>query len=146
VTGYWDRDLDLDLDAIRDWGAAAVVTLIEDREFALLRVERLGDEVRRRGVRWFHLPIADFSTPDERFEKQWETAGVELRSTLRGGRDVLIHCKGGLGRAGTIGARLLIELGMEPVAAVEKVRSVRPGAIETHQQEDYVLRLTAREP
>jgi hypothetical protein len=68
------------------------------------------------------------------------------RSALRGGRDVLVHCRGGLGRAGTIGARLLIELGMEPVAAVEKVRSARPGAIQTRQQEDYALRLTARKP
>jgi ADP-ribosyl-[dinitrogen reductase] hydrolase len=146
MTGYWDRDLDLDLDAVRDWGAAAVVTLLEDREFALLRVECLGDEVRRRHMSWFHLPIVDVSTPDERFEQRWKAAGIELRSILRGGGDVLIHCRGGLGRAGTIGARLLIELGMEPVAAVEKVRSVRPGAIETLQQEDYVLHLTTREP
>lgn len=29
LSGYWDRDLALDLDAIRDWGAAAVVTLLE---------------------------------------------------------------------------------------------------------------------
>src|SRR5690242_18044735 len=62
MTGYWDRDLDLDLDAIRNWGAAAVVTLLEDHEFALLRVEGLGDEVRRRDISWFHLPIADVST------------------------------------------------------------------------------------
>jgi ADP-ribosyl-[dinitrogen reductase] hydrolase len=32
MTGGWERDLDTDLDAIRDWGAAAVVTLIEDHE------------------------------------------------------------------------------------------------------------------
>lgn len=28
-TGAWDRDPALDLDAIRDWGAAAVVTPVE---------------------------------------------------------------------------------------------------------------------
>jgi hypothetical protein len=82
MTGYWDRDLDLDLDAIRDWGAAAVVTLLETREFALLRVERLGDEVMRRNMLWFHLPIIDVSTPDSRFEQQWETVGDELRAGL----------------------------------------------------------------
>ena len=31
MSGYWDRDLSLDLDAIRDWGAAAVVTLLSRR-------------------------------------------------------------------------------------------------------------------
>ena len=53
---------------------------------------------------------------------------------------------GGLGRAGTIGARLLIELGMEPTAAVRQVRAARPGAIETREQEKYVLDIGARLP
>lgn len=143
MTGYWDRDLDLDLDVIRDWGASAVVTLLEAKEFAYLRVERLGEEVTRRNMAWFHLPIVDGSTPDEQFERQWESAGDELRSILRNGGDVLVHCRGGLGRAGTIGTRLLIELGMEPAIAIERVRSKRPGAIETSVQEKYVRSLSA---
>ena len=139
MSGYWDRDISLDLDAIRDWGAAAVVTLVEPKELALLRVESLGEEVRRRGMLWFHLPIVDVSTPDEGFERHWEISGDEIRTLLRSGRDVLVHCRGGLGRAGTIGARLLIELGMEPVHAIVQVRAARPGAIETREQEKYVL-------
>jgi ADP-ribosyl-[dinitrogen reductase] hydrolase len=143
MTGYWERDLDLDLDVIRDWGAAAVVTLLEAKEFTYLRVERLGEEVTRRNMAWFHLPIVDGSTPDEQFERQWESAGDELRSILRCGGNVLVHCRGGLGRAGTIGTRLLIELGMEPGIAIERMRSKRPGAIETRAQEKYVLSLSA---
>jgi ADP-ribosyl-[dinitrogen reductase] hydrolase len=139
MSGYWDRDLSVDLDAIRDWGAAAVATLLEQKELALLRVETLGAEVVGRGMFWFHLPIVDVSTPDEGFERQWAVAGDGLRRLLSSGRDVLVHCRGGLGRAGTIGARLLIELGMEPTAAVKQVRAVRPGAIETPEQERYVL-------
>jgi ADP-ribosyl-[dinitrogen reductase] hydrolase len=69
MSGYWDRNLELDLDAVRDWGAAAVVTLLEPEELTLLRVERLGEEVTRRNIRWFHLPIVDVSVPDERFEQ-----------------------------------------------------------------------------
>ena len=46
--GYQDRDLALDLDTVHDWGAAAVVTLLERKELTLLRVERLGVwQVRR---------------------------------------------------------------------------------------------------
>ena len=62
MSGYWDRDLSLDLDAILDWEASAVVTLVEQKELALLRVERLGEEVVRRGILWFHLPIVDVRT------------------------------------------------------------------------------------
>jgi ADP-ribosyl-[dinitrogen reductase] hydrolase len=144
TSGYWDRDLSLDLDAVRDWGAAAVVTLVEPKELALLRVERLGQEALRRGMLWFHLPIVDVSTPDEAFERRWEVAGDQLRTLLRSGRDVLVHCRGGLGRAGTIGARLLIELGMEPATAIRAVRAVRSGAIETREQKKYVLGIGAR--
>ncbi len=59
MTGAWYRDLALDLDTIRDWGASAIVTLLEPKEFKLLRVERLGEEVLRRNMQWFHLPIID---------------------------------------------------------------------------------------
>ena len=138
-TGSWARDLTLDLDAIRDWGAAAVVTLLKEEEWAHLRVNELGPEVRRRGMSWFHLPITDVSIPDGKFDEAWESAGDALRKLLRAGRDVLGHCRGGLGRAGMIGARLLIELGMTPATAIERIRAVRPGAIETSEQENYVL-------
>ena len=123
----------------------AVVTLLEPAELTLLKVERLGEEVLRRNMSWFHLPIADVSTPDERFEQEWDVAGEELCSILRSGSNVLVHCRGGLGRAGTIAARLLVELGMDPATAIASVRAVRPGAIETSDQEKFVLNFgTAR--
>lgn len=141
MTGAWDRDLATDLDAIRAWGAAAVVTLLEPKELNFLGVEHLGEEIQRRKMLWFHLPIVDVSIPSEQFEERWDTAGEELRSILRGGSDILVHCRGGLGRAGTIAARLLIELGIEPEAAIANVRAVRPRAIETAAQEKYVLNI-----
>jgi len=76
MSGAWDRDLAIDLDAIRDLGAAAVVTLVEPSELVLLKVEHLGEEVVRRHMSWFHLPIADGSTPDEQFERAWTLVGV----------------------------------------------------------------------
>src|ERR1700730_8435999 len=145
MSGAWDRDLGVDLDAIRNWGAAAIVTLIEPKELTLLKVERLGEEVVRRNMLGFHLPIVDVSIPDERFEENWDAAGEELRSILRNGSDVLVHCRGGLGRAGTIASRLLIELGMPPKTAIERVRAVRPGAIETRAQEEYVLATASKQ-
>jgi ADP-ribosyl-[dinitrogen reductase] hydrolase len=139
MSGEWDRDLALDLDEIRDWGAAAVVTLLEPKELVLLRVEGLGEGILQRNMMWFHLPIVDVSIPDERFEEEWEIVGEKLRSILRSGSGVLVHCRGGLGRAGTIAARLLMELGVEADVAIARVRAARPGAIETRAQEEYVL-------
>jgi ADP-ribosyl-[dinitrogen reductase] hydrolase len=92
---------------------------------------------------WFHLPIRDVATPGAEFENAWAQVGEGLRARLAQGFDVVVHCKGGLGRAGTIAARLMIELGEDPGRAVEKVRAARPGAIETRTQLEYVMALKA---
>jgi hypothetical protein len=134
ATGAWARDLAIDLDAVSAWGARLVLTLVEPAELVALQVPHLGDEVQGRGMAWRHLPIADFSVPTEAFEQQWATAGLEIRALLRSGADVLVHCKGGLGRAGMIAARLLVELGMSPDQAIREVRRARQGAIETPSQ------------
>jgi protein-tyrosine phosphatase len=138
--GSWNRNLDADLDAIRIWGASLVVTLVEQSELELLRVGQLGDAVRARDMHWLHLPIRDLDVPSASFETNWTTHGPYIRRSLRGGHDVLIHCRGGLGRSGMIAARLLAELGMPPGEAILAVRSVRKGAIETTAQEDLVKR------
>ena len=69
--------------------------------------------VRTGSMEWWHLPIRDGRSPPARgFEDRWEIAGEALRDRLRLGFDVLVHCRGGLGRAGTVAARLLAELGL----------------------------------
>ncbi|MCU9838464.1 ADP-ribosylglycohydrolase family protein [Ruegeria sp. WL0004] len=142
MTGSWNRDLGLDLDAVRDWGAVVVVTLIEDHELETLQIQGMGDAVRKRHMDWMHLPIPDVSVPGPSFERAWTDCGPDLLGRLRCGFDVLVHCKGGLGRAGTIVARLMVELGHAPQAAIDAVRAARPGAIETVEQERYVRTLT----
>lgn len=139
-TGAWERDLGIDLDAITAWGAKLVLTLVEPAELNELKVPLLGHETKRRGIEWRHLPIADFSVPSRKFEEEWVTQGREIREMLRKGEDVLVHCKGGLGRAGMIAARLLVELGMDPEEAIHAVRRVRKGAIETPSQLALVRR------
>ncbi|WGM30606.1 ADP-ribosylglycohydrolase family protein [Brevundimonas sp. NIBR11] len=139
ATGGWNRDLELDVAAIADWGAAAVLTLVEAHELKALKVEGLGASARRMQMNWLHAPIPDVSVPGPEFEAVWKTIGEGLRDRLRAGFDVVIHCKGGLGRAGMIAARLMVELGVEPAKAIEDVRRVRPGAIETTAQEAHVL-------
>lgn len=136
--GEWDRDLAADMEVVRQWGAHAVVSLVESDEFRWLRVKNFPDAVRSIGAAWHHLPIVDVSVPDAMFEARWVYHGHVLRERLRRGESVLVHCRGGLGRAGTIAARLLIELGADPDTAVRYVRRVRPGAIETPEQLRHV--------
>jgi hypothetical protein len=142
-TGAWARDLAADLDVIAAWGAGLVLTLVEPAELAALKVPQLGAEVRGRGLDWRHLPIPDYAVPGEAFETQWQSDGRDIRTLLRDGGDVVVHCKGGLGRAGMIAARLLVELGVPPAQAIRDVRAVRKGAIETPAQLALVKRTVA---
>lgn len=140
----WDRDLKEDVRAIRAWGASTVVTLMEDHEFRLLDIENLEQEVRANGMDWMHLPIIDVSVPDQRFEDAWILTGARLHERLDAGDRILIHCRGGLGRTGLVAGRILVERGCDPGAAVRRVRAMRPGAIQTADQERYVRNMKTR--
>lgn len=137
-SGAWCRNLALDLDRIRNWGASHVLTLIEDPDFRKLRVERLPEEVRARDMQWRHLPIVDRHPPDHRFDQHWPSLGTELHQALSNDSRILVHCMGGLGRAGTIASTLLIETGLSAHEAVSRVRAARRGAVETQTQLDWL--------
>jgi protein-tyrosine phosphatase len=109
----------------RAWGARRVVTLLEQHELAHLAITRLGEAVQRRGLEWLHRPIPDVSSK-------------HLRSRLDAGENILIHCRGGVGRSGMVAARLLVEFGVDAETAIARVRAARPGAIETWEQEQWV--------
>ncbi|WP_228156897.1 ADP-ribosylglycohydrolase family protein [Fuscovulum blasticum] len=128
----------IDLAAISAWGTAMLITLIEDHEFDLLSVRGLGEAVKARGIEWLHFPIRDLDVPGPETDPDWRRISARIHDRVERGSKVLIHCRGGLGRAGTIAACLLIERGETATGAIGIVRSARPGAIETQAQEDWL--------
>ncbi len=141
LSGSWKRDLRKDLHVIADAGTHTLVTLIEQHEIESLKVRDLGVMAASFGMDWIHLPIKDTSIPSPEFEKAWEVSGAQIKDALLCGDDIVVHCKGGLGRAGTVSARLLVELGEEPEDAIRSVRASRRGAIENVTQENYIRSL-----
>ncbi|MDD4029531.1 MAG: nucleoside triphosphate pyrophosphohydrolase [Caldisericia bacterium] len=82
-----------------------------------------------------HVPIPDFSTPTP----------LQFRKLLRHWAfyrfcklPVYMHCMGGFGRAGTMAACYLMMQGETAAGAIKKVRKLRPGAIETKEQEIFI--------
>jgi len=128
-----------DIQSIADWGASVVVTLMQIDELNRLGVSTLSAMVQSHNMLWLHRPIIDYSIPDNVFEAQWQETLITLRNALANNGRVFVHCRGGLGRTGLVVARLLIEYGWSPSAAIQCVRAVRPGSIETTEQEHYVL-------
>ncbi|MBO1081674.1 cyclin-dependent kinase inhibitor 3 family protein [Roseomonas haemaphysalidis] len=141
ATGAWSRDLAVDIEAIRAWGATSVLTLVTSEELHALRVPNLGHAFAQAGIGWHHLPIEDVSTPTPAWEASWLAVWEAVHAALDSSARVLVHCKGGLGRAGLVSACILIERGLAPRAAIAAIRAVRPGAVETPEQERYVLRI-----
>ena len=151
ATGFWERDLDMDLKVASNEGASIIVSLIEDREFELLQVPDFGEAVVRQGMKWLHLPIPDQQSPDDDFETDWFCrSGREIKQSIDDGHNILLHCRGGLGRTGTIAAKLLFEYGEHPERAIDLVREARgdeyarKNTIENNIQEGYIRSLNRR--
>ena len=134
-----DRDLEQDVQTIVSWQAKAVLTLMETKELERFGVADIGEVITRYKIEWYHFPIQDMCIPDKGIKDTWSEISVGLRSTIVSGGNVLVHCRGGLGRSGMIAARILVELGWDPKPAIQKVREVRPGSIETNDQELFIF-------
>lgn len=128
--------------AIVAWGAATVVGLTDPQEAARLGRADLASHLASAGLPWLPAPIDDFSAPGASFELAWPALRARLLERLDAGDKILVHCRGGLGRSGTVAAALLIAAGLTPNAAVGAVRRARPGAIETAEQEAWLSRQT----
>jgi len=90
-----------------------------------------------RGIALAHFPVSDFSAPSV---DQLARFVAEVSSVIdRGGRTA-VHCAFGLGRTGTFLAAYLVHTGNTANAAIDLVRKLRPGSIETGAQEDAIRR------
>ncbi len=120
-----------------------LVTLLNDAELKQLGAAGLGAACRDLQLDWAQCPIADFAAPGEEFENAWAHAGPIVQRRLDRGERIAIHCRAGVGRSGTIAARVLIERGLDAATALARVRAARPGAVETAPQENYLAQLAA---
>lgn len=137
MTGQRERDIDLDLNAIRRWGASDLITLLEPQEFEELGIQEPPDRANAHGLASHGLPITDGCAPDDRFLADLRALGPTWIENLRAGGRIIKHCKGGLGRAGTVACLFLLDSGTasDATEAITTVRQTRPGAVETVEQE-----------
>jgi atypical dual specificity phosphatase len=79
--------------------------------------------------------VADFTSPSP---EQLQAGVKAMREAIDAGERVAVHCGGGLGRTGTLMACYLVARGASADAAIAHVRRMRPGSIETREQEQAV--------
>ena len=132
-------DYAADLEHLREWQPAMLITLTSTAEMVEMGAIGLGQDMQDRGARWFHLPIPDFGVPGPEVNAKWPEVSRVARQALRGGGRVLIHCMGGCGRSGMMALRLMIEAGEPADAALAHLRRIRPCAIETDAQMKWAV-------
>lgn len=96
------------------------------------------DAVNRHGIALFHLPIRDMSPPGQAFLDAWASRAAELDRFARGSRAFVVHCAAGFGRTGLLCAERLVCTGWSAADASQKLRTVKPGGVETRAQEDHL--------
>ena len=133
---YFQKQLNI----LKKNNCSSITSFVKDNEFdKLCNKKKFIENIYQHDIKWYHLPIADLSAPDSEFKYQWPTKKTLLKKELTEGKNILFHCWGGKGRAGTVAAILLIEFGENKNQAINIVRAKRKGAIESKAQEDFIL-------
>ena len=126
-------DADADFAAIEAWKPAVVVTLTEEAEFPDMG-KPLPVRFLETDYDWLHLPITDLGVPDAKDRDLWFETLEALQTVLNKNGKVLVHCKGGKGRSGMVLLKLLTLQGEDGDAALQRIRAIRAGAVETDAQ------------
>ena len=92
-------------------------------------------ELAAFGMDGLHLPIEDFHPPT--YDQQVALV-EELLLRESAGQRVGVHCTAGYGRTGTMLATWFVANGMDAESAIAEIRRLRPGSIETSEQEQAV--------
>lgn len=132
-----DRDVAEDVARLRDVEHAdAVLLLLGDDELPMLQISELPDALAAADIDLLRHPIPDFGVPADR--DAFAPVVADVLARVRSGQRVLVACRAGFGRSGTVTASILRQAGLDADDAIALVRTTRPGTIERDVQLRFV--------
>jgi ADP-ribosylglycohydrolase len=134
---HW-RNLEADVARLReDWAVDTLVLLVRDEELVVAGVAGIAELMAAHGIELVRYPIVDMDVPTDLVSFQRLLDGVGGR--LRAGKTMVVACRGGLGRTGTVVGCLLREAGLDGRAAIALTRASRPSTIQGLGQEAFIV-------
>jgi protein-tyrosine phosphatase len=132
--GAWLED---EIAAWREAGIHTVLSLLTPEEEKELDLTNEVREVKRGGMKFLSLPVPDRHVPQA--ESQVTSTLEALDADLSTGKNVVIHCRQGIGRTGLLAACLLVTKGISSGAAVDSLSAARGVPIpETPEQRRWI--------
>ncbi|MFT5530001.1 MAG: protein-tyrosine phosphatase [Candidatus Poriferisodalaceae bacterium] len=126
-------------------GVEVVASCLEVAEADSIGLANEGSELAAVDIGFVHHPVPDFGVPVDAGAA--DATVRKLADLLRAERSVVVHCRGGIGRASTIAACVLVELGVDPEVAMDRISAARGMRVpETQGQRMWVLGYSARQP
>ncbi len=125
--GQWDRDLTSDLRILREkYGADVLVSVMEEHEYQGYKIPELFEQDLIEGIEVLRFAIEDMNIPKEAQAEEYEALVQDIVDRMRQGKNVVVHCRGGLGRTGTVAACVLVAPGRHSAdEAIDAVRKAR---------------------
>lgn len=118
-------------------GVDTVLSLLSPDEEHTLGLGKEADTVRAQGMNFISLPIPDRQVPGSETDLTALLERIDARLSV--GKNVVVHCRQGVGRAGLVTVCLLVRKGLDPSAAVEIVSAARGVAVpETGEQRQWI--------
>lgn len=132
--GDWLSD---EMASWRRLGIDTVLSLLTPDEEQELDLKNEAREGTARGMSFISLPIPDRQVPNS--ESELSASLDRLDAQLSAGKNVIVHCRQGVGRTGLVAACLLVTKGMSPDAAVQAISGARGEQVpETVEQRRWI--------
>lgn len=130
------RDLHQDMKCIQTHNIDCIICLIEDFEFDKVQITDYPERVAKAGIDFIHYPMIDHYIPTDL--DSFHELVLLTCDLLHSGSQILIHCRGGVGRTGVLCACVLIHYGFSADGAILKVRQNRLGALKNAVQVVFI--------
>ncbi|MBK1880221.1 protein-tyrosine phosphatase family protein [Pelagicoccus mobilis] len=121
--GKGDGTVAEDIAALKAEGINIVVSLLQAEELIAQGLEQEAELCAQSDLEYLNFPIADHQVPDDR-EAAMKFVH-SLKKELSKGKNIAIHCRGGVGRTGTLAAALMLACSLQAEDVFDKLHKAR---------------------